>query len=100
MKIGFTEKILGYSHAPSVRVFLLWANTLPEGGLIAVGIENDSSMGDRALSSSELNQLEQAGRTYCPDARNEETRSRPELKGRAGFHPPDSGSLPSGQGRV
>jgi ATP-dependent DNA helicase RecG len=30
--------------------FSMWANTLPEGGLIAVGIENDSSMGDIALS--------------------------------------------------
>src|SRR5690242_12026743 len=52
--------------------FSMWANTVPEGGLIAVGIENDRSIsGCRMLGSPELNLLEQAGRTYCPDARSQ-----------------------------
>src|SRR6185312_15726576 len=52
--------------------FSMWANIVPDGGLIAVGIEKDGSIGGcRSLSSSELNGLEQAGKTYCPDARNQ-----------------------------
>jgi ATP-dependent DNA helicase RecG len=50
--------------------FSMWANTLPDGGLIAVGIEDHGSLtGCKALSQSELNEREQAGKVYCPDAR-------------------------------
>jgi len=50
--------------------FSMWANTLPEGGLIAIGIEDKGAVqGCRSLSQAELNEREQAGRVYCPDAR-------------------------------
>ena len=63
--------------------FSMWSNTVPDGGLIAVGIENDKSIGGcHALLSSELNSLEQAGRTYCPDARNQ-SRLLPVINSRA-----------------
>lgn len=50
--------------------FSMWANTVPEGGLIAVGIEDKGTLqGCKSLSQSELNEREQAGKVYCPDAR-------------------------------
>ncbi len=50
--------------------FSMWANTLPDGGLVAVGIEDDGVIkGCKNLSQGELNEREQAGRIYCPDAR-------------------------------
>ncbi len=52
--------------------FSMWANTLPDGGLIAVGIEDNGEItGCGNLSQSELNEREQTGRIYCPDARHE-----------------------------
>src|SRR3954463_5101181 len=52
--------------------FSMWANTVPDGGLIAIGIEDNGKIsGCQSLSQSELNEREQAGKTYCPDARNE-----------------------------
>lgn len=51
--------------------FSMWANTVPDGGLIAVGIEDKGGItGCKSLSQSELNEREQAGRTYCPEARH------------------------------
>jgi ATP-dependent DNA helicase RecG len=48
----------------------MWANTVPDGGLIAVGVEDKGEItGCESLSQSELNEREQAGRTYCPEAR-------------------------------
>lgn len=50
--------------------FSMWANTQPEGGLIAVGIEDEGRIaGCKSLSQSELNEREQAGKIYCQDAR-------------------------------
>ena len=50
--------------------FSMWANTLPDGGLIAVGIEDKGNIaGCKALSQTELNEREQSGKIYCPDAR-------------------------------
>jgi hypothetical protein len=41
----------------------MWANTVPDGGLIAVGIEDGGKVvGCRGLSQTELNEREQAGR--------------------------------------
>jgi ATP-dependent DNA helicase RecG len=52
--------------------FSMWANTVPDGGLIAIGVEDKGAIsGCASLSQSELNEREQAGKTYCPDARNE-----------------------------
>ena len=51
--------------------FSMWANTLPDGGLIAVGIEDKGAIqGCKGLSQAELNEREQAGKVYCPDARS------------------------------
>ncbi|MGD0181256.1 MAG: ATP-binding protein [Candidatus Sulfotelmatobacter sp.] len=50
----------------------MWANTAPDGGLIALGIEDKGKIiGCRALTQTELNEREQAGKVYCPDARPE-----------------------------
>jgi ATP-dependent DNA helicase RecG len=50
--------------------FSMWANTAPDGGLIAVGIEDGSRItGCKSLSQNELNEREQAGKIYCQDAR-------------------------------
>ena len=48
----------------------MWANTQPEGGLIAGGIEDNGKIaGCKSISQSELNEREQAGKDYCQDAR-------------------------------
>jgi ATP-dependent DNA helicase RecG len=50
--------------------FSMWSNTPPEGGLIAIGIENDGSIsGCMKTSQEHMNNLENAGRVFCPDAR-------------------------------
>jgi ATP-dependent DNA helicase RecG len=52
--------------------FSLWANTVPDGGIIVLGIENDGRItGCSHLSTARLNDLERAGAVYCPDARYE-----------------------------
>lgn len=50
--------------------FSMWANTVPDGGLIAMGVENDGRItGCNKLSQGQLNDLERTGAVYCPDAR-------------------------------
>jgi hypothetical protein len=50
--------------------FAMWANTLPEGGLLVVGMENDGSFsGCHRLSQNQLNEIEKCHQTFCPDAR-------------------------------
>jgi ATP-dependent DNA helicase RecG len=57
--------------------FSMWANTVPEGGIIVVGQENDGRLtGCQRLSQDELNHLEKACRIYCPDARSDSKRVR------------------------
>lgn len=52
--------------------FSMWANTVPDGGLVAIGIEDNGSIsGCKSISQTELNEREQAGKAYCPDARYE-----------------------------
>ena len=52
--------------------FSMWANTAPDGGLIAVGIEDKGKIiGCKGLTQTELNEREQAGKVFCPDARPE-----------------------------
>jgi ATP-dependent DNA helicase RecG len=62
--------------APGIQVdllseyFSMWANTVPEGGLVAVGVENNGKIsGCHRISSTRLNELEKAPRRLCPDAR-------------------------------
>jgi ATP-dependent DNA helicase RecG len=55
--------------------FSMWANTLPDGGILAVGLENDGiASGCSSLSQDKLNSLEQTGMVYCPDARYQSKR--------------------------
>jgi ATP-dependent DNA helicase RecG len=55
----------------------MWANTLPEGGLIVLGMNNDGSFsGCLTLSSKELNDREKSDAHYCPDSRTESKRIR------------------------
>lgn len=55
--------------------FSMWANTVPEGGIIVVGQEDDGRFtGCQKLSQDGLNDLEKAGRVYCPDARSDSKR--------------------------
>src|SRR5437868_5066723 len=53
--------------------FSMWANTAPEGGLIAIGIadndDDDGRDGCSDLSQDRLNWLDKVGREFCPDAR-------------------------------
>src|SRR5258708_6478522 len=55
----------------------MWANTLPEGGLLIVGMENNGSFsGCHKLSQNQVNDIEKCQHTYCPDARTESKRMR------------------------
>lgn len=48
----------------------MWANTVPEGGIIVIGMENDGQFsGCHRLDSAHLNTLEKTSYTYAPDAR-------------------------------
>jgi ATP-dependent DNA helicase RecG len=67
--------------------FSMWANTPPEGGLIAVGVEDDGShSGCQDLSNDRLNDLEKAPFRSCPDARIDSKRVEVSLRdGAQGF---------------
>jgi len=55
--------------------FSMWANTVPDGGLIVVGMEDKGSLsGCHRLHSNKLNELESAPRRLCPDAKVESKR--------------------------
>jgi ATP-dependent DNA helicase RecG len=55
--------------------FSMWANTVPDGGLIVIGMDNDGQFsGCHDIGSDHLNKLEKAWYTYCPDARVESKR--------------------------
>jgi ATP-dependent DNA helicase RecG len=50
--------------------FSMWANTVPSGGLIVVGIEDKGGLtGCHKLSQRQINDLEKSSYAYCPDAR-------------------------------
>ena len=63
-------------HAPHLAsYFSMWANTVPEGGLIAVGIEDGGKLtGCHTLTTEKLNELEKSPYRLCPDARVESKR--------------------------
>ena len=55
--------------------FSMWSNTVPDGGIIAIGIENDGQIsGCGSIGDERLNELERAGYIYCPDSRYESKR--------------------------
>jgi ATP-dependent DNA helicase RecG len=48
----------------------MWANTAPNGGLVAVGIEDNGKIsGCHALSQDQLNAIEKASHIYCSEAK-------------------------------
>lgn len=52
--------------------FSMWANTAPYGGLMVIGQHNKGGFtGCVRLSTTELNNLEEAGAFHCSDARTE-----------------------------
>jgi len=64
--------------------FSMWANTVPDGGILIIGMENDgTATGCSFLSPDRLNKLEKTGMNYCPDARYQSKRlpvTRPDHK--------------------
>jgi ATP-dependent DNA helicase RecG len=57
--------------------FSMWANTLPEGGLVVLGMENKGLFsGCLPLSQNELNEREKADSIFCPDSRTTSKRIR------------------------
>ena len=53
----------------------MWANTVPEGGIIVLGMENEWSIsGCLRAGITHINKLERVGDVYCPDARYESKR--------------------------
>ncbi len=67
---GFRPKEIG-------DYFNMWANTVPEGGILVIGMENDGAFsGCHNLSQTQLNEIEKCHHTYCPDARVESKRVR------------------------
>jgi ATP-dependent DNA helicase RecG len=64
--------------------FSMWANTVPEGGLIVVGIEDDGTIsGCHALGTEQLNEIEKSPHRLCPDARVESKRVEVSTQDRA-----------------
>jgi len=48
----------------------MWANTAPEGGIIALGITDDGAFeGCLKLSQDQINEREKTGHVFCPDAK-------------------------------
>jgi ATP-dependent DNA helicase RecG len=48
----------------------MWANTVPTGGLIAIGVEDDGTIsGCHKLNQNQINALEKAAFVYCSEAR-------------------------------
>lgn len=65
----FERKPSGIHAADLGDYFVIFANSPPAGGVIAIGVGDNGSLdGCRMLSTKQLNQLEQARDTYCPDA--------------------------------
>jgi ATP-dependent DNA helicase RecG len=63
-------------HAKAIGdYFSVWSNTVPDGGIIIVGIEDDGTIkGLSHLNQNRLNDLERSGHVYCPDAKYETKR--------------------------
>ena len=63
------RKSTKYSGEGLGEYICMWANTSPDGGLIAYGILNDGTIeGCWHLSQDQLKKLEKVAYTYCPDA--------------------------------
>jgi len=74
--------------------FSMFANTVPEGGLIVVGMENDGAFsGCSRVGQNHINDLERTGNIHCPDARHEIKRIPVTRRRRRGFRDLDSSVL-------
>ncbi len=63
------RKPAGYSGSSLAEYVCMWANTPPDGGLIAVGMLDKAAFeGCSRLSQEKLNQLDKVAYTFCPDA--------------------------------
>jgi ATP-dependent DNA helicase RecG len=58
-------------HAKEIGTyFSMWANTVPDGGIIVVGMENDGRFsGCNRVGPDYINAIDKAGPEFCPDAR-------------------------------
>lgn len=66
------RKTVGVHAEKLGEYFCMWANTPPDGGLIAVGVEDDGQIsGCLKAGTAHINNLERSGRNFCPDARYE-----------------------------
>lgn len=65
---GIHQKALG-------EYFSMWANTPPNGGIIAIGVEDKGELsGLSTVGTRHVNDLERTGDVCCPDARYETKR--------------------------
>ena len=68
----FERKPAGIHPSALAEYLSMFANTKPDGGIVAVGIEDGGALsGCRSLSRSEINNLERCGDTHCVDSRYE-----------------------------
>jgi len=66
------RKAVGIHAGPLSEWVCMWANTPSQGGLIAIGIEDDGTFsGCLSAEQSHVNGLEKAGHIHCPDAKYE-----------------------------
>jgi len=69
------RKTTKYSGGGLGEYICMWANTSPDGGLIAYGVFNDGAIeGCKHLSQEQLNNLDKVAYTFCPDAQSETKR--------------------------
>jgi ATP-dependent DNA helicase RecG len=69
------RKPASYSGSSLAEYVCMWANTAPDGGLIACGISDDGTVeGCKKLSPEHLNKLDKVSYTFCPDATSETRR--------------------------
>jgi len=66
------RKPASFCGAPLGEYISMWANTSPDGGVIAVGVLDDGTCeGCMKLTQEQINDLEKTGHVFCPDARLE-----------------------------
>jgi ATP-dependent DNA helicase RecG len=64
------RKPAGINSRALSQYFSMWANTAPDGGVIAVGIEDDGQIsGILSVGTTHINDLERTGDTCCGDAK-------------------------------
>jgi ATP-dependent DNA helicase RecG len=69
------RKVAGINDLSLGTYFSMWANTVPDGGLIVVGMADKGRFpGCQNISANRLNSLEKAGTRLCPEARFESKR--------------------------